>query len=94
MSDLIWYPDCRIVNESSRVCERGFLGCIVKHFNMDAFTRQQQRIAKLAADVKRMKEQQPEDTLDVCPNCHKTTVKTKWNGLECTNPDCDYWFCL
>lgn len=33
------------------------------------------------------------DEFEDCPNCGEHTVKAKWSGVECTNPDCDYWFC-
>ncbi len=30
---------------------------------------------------------------DPCPKCG-TQLKAKWSGVECPNPECDYWFCL
>jgi len=30
---------------------------------------------------------------DSCPKCG-TPLREKWSGVECPNPDCDYWFCF
>ena len=31
--------------------------------------------------------------LDECPECKQWTVRSKYSGVECENPDCDFWFC-
>lgn len=33
-----------------------------------------------------------EEIDDPCPECG-TQLKAKWSGVECPNPECDYWFC-
>ena len=38
-----------------------------------------------------------DDPLEDCPQCGKHTVRGKTlaegGGIECMEPDCDYWFC-
>ena len=29
---------------------------------------------------------------DLCPKCRKPLV-TKWSGIKCSDPKCNYWFC-
>ena len=35
-----------------------------------------------------------ENEYEICPKCSQKTVIAKLaGGIECTNPNCDYWFC-
>lgn len=34
------------------------------------------------------------EKMEKCPDCKQMTVKTKWSGVECTDPNCNYWYCL
>jgi hypothetical protein len=38
------------------------------------------------------------DNMDVCPICNRKSVRAKGfsegGGVECTNPECEYWFCF
>ena len=44
--------------------------------------------------AERLREEQEEkDNYELCPDCGQKSVKTKMNGIECTNSDCNYWFC-
>ena len=44
-----------------------------------------------------VKEKTPEE-LETCPSCGKGSVRAKGilrgGGVECTNPECDYWHCF
>jgi len=41
--------------------------------------------------------EETEDHTEDCPKCGQHTVRAKTlsegGGIECTNPDCNYWFC-
>ena len=36
------------------------------------------------------------NNIDLCPDCGKPLKAKTWaegGGVECTNPECSYWFC-
>lgn len=53
----------------------------------------QEKVEDLLEHIEQLEQFQDEQEFpDPCPECG-THLKTKYSGVECPNPKCDYWFC-
>ena len=57
----------------------------------DAFSEGQPNLLYIKKEMDKQKE------YGICPDCEQKTIRAKGlgegGGVECINPNCDYWFC-